>query len=47
VDNLPVGLQLIGKHFDDTKLLQYAWAFEQSTEHHQIRPTLPEEVSQS
>jgi len=46
VGNLPVGMQLIGKHFDDTKLLQYAWAYEKSTTHHQARPTLPEEVTQ-
>ncbi|HEY3364312.1 MAG TPA: Asp-tRNA(Asn)/Glu-tRNA(Gln) amidotransferase subunit GatA [Symbiobacteriaceae bacterium] len=26
-NGMPVGLQLIGKHFDDHKLLQYAWAY--------------------
>lgn len=37
---LPVGLQLIGNHFDDTKLLQYAWAFEKTTNFHEARPAL-------
>ncbi len=35
---LPVGVQLIGKHFDDTKLLQYAWAYQKATNHHEARP---------
>jgi aspartyl-tRNA(Asn)/glutamyl-tRNA(Gln) amidotransferase subunit A len=39
VDGLPVGLQFIGKHFDDAQLLQYAWAFEKATDHHTLRPT--------
>ncbi len=39
-NGLPVGLQLIGKHFDDTKLLQYAWAFEKTTNHTEARPAL-------
>jgi aspartyl-tRNA(Asn)/glutamyl-tRNA(Gln) amidotransferase subunit A len=37
---LPVGMQLIGKHFDDHKLLQYAWAFEKVTNHAAARPSL-------
>jgi len=37
---LPVGMQLIGKHFDDHKLLQYAWAYEKVTTHTQARPSL-------
>jgi aspartyl-tRNA(Asn)/glutamyl-tRNA(Gln) amidotransferase subunit A len=32
--NLPVGLQLIGKHFDEATLLQAAYAYEQSTGWH-------------
>jgi aspartyl-tRNA(Asn)/glutamyl-tRNA(Gln) amidotransferase subunit A len=39
---LPVGLQLIGKHFDDTRLLQYAWVYQKSTHHHEARPVLGE-----
>jgi aspartyl-tRNA(Asn)/glutamyl-tRNA(Gln) amidotransferase subunit A len=38
-NGLPVGLQFIGKHFDDVQLLQYAWAFERATDHHTLRPT--------
>lgn len=37
---LPVGLQLIGKHFDDNKLLQYAWAYQKATNFHEARPAL-------
>ncbi|HWI60982.1 MAG TPA: Asp-tRNA(Asn)/Glu-tRNA(Gln) amidotransferase subunit GatA [Symbiobacteriaceae bacterium] len=39
-NGLPVGMQLIGKHFDDHKLLQYAWAYEKVTAHTQARPSL-------
>jgi len=39
-DNLPIGLQLIGKHFDEETLLQTAYAYEQSTDWHKRRPTL-------
>ena len=38
--NLPVGLQLIGKHFDEASLLQASYAFEQSTEWHRRKPAL-------
>jgi aspartyl-tRNA(Asn)/glutamyl-tRNA(Gln) amidotransferase subunit A len=38
--NLPVGLQLIGKHFDEATLLQAAYAYEQSTEWHKRKPAL-------
>lgn len=37
---MPVGMQLIGKQFDDPKLLQYAWAFEKTTSYHEARPAL-------
>ncbi len=39
-NGLPVGLQLIGKHFDDARLLQYAWAYQRATKHHEARPSL-------
>jgi aspartyl/glutamyl-tRNA(Asn/Gln) amidotransferase subunit A (EC 6.3.5.-) len=39
-DGLPVGLQLIGKHFADTQLLQIAWAYQKVTKHHEARPNL-------
>jgi aspartyl-tRNA(Asn)/glutamyl-tRNA(Gln) amidotransferase subunit A len=39
-DGLPVGLQLIGKHFDEEKVLCAAHAYEQSTDWHKKRPKL-------
>lgn len=40
VDNLPVGLQLIGKAYDEETLLRVAYAYEQSTDWHTRRATL-------
>lgn len=37
---LPIGLQFIGRHFDEGTLLQAAYAYEQSTEWHLRRPAL-------
>jgi aspartyl-tRNA(Asn)/glutamyl-tRNA(Gln) amidotransferase subunit A len=37
---LPIGLQLLGKPFEEAKLLQLAHAYEQSTEWHKARPEL-------
>jgi aspartyl-tRNA(Asn)/glutamyl-tRNA(Gln) amidotransferase subunit A len=39
-NNLPIGLQLIGKHFDEEILLQAAYAYEQATGWHKRRPAL-------
>jgi aspartyl-tRNA(Asn)/glutamyl-tRNA(Gln) amidotransferase subunit A len=39
-DGLPIGLQLIGKHFDEKTLLQASYAYEQSTEWHKRKPAL-------
>ena len=39
-DNLPIGLQLIGKHFDEETILRVAYAYEQSTEWHKRKPNL-------
>ncbi len=39
-EGLPVGLQIIGKHFGEETILQAAHAFEQSTEWHLRRPSL-------
>ena len=39
-ENLPVGLQLLGKPFGEETLLQAAHAYEQSTEWHQRKPDL-------
>jgi len=38
--NLPVGLQIIGKHFDEESVLKIAYAYEQATEWHMGRPEL-------
>lgn len=40
VDGLPVGLQLIGKHFDEATMYQAAFAFEQATNFHQVKPAI-------
>ncbi|MBC7085499.1 MAG: Asp-tRNA(Asn)/Glu-tRNA(Gln) amidotransferase subunit GatA [Methanomethylovorans sp.] len=37
-DGLPIGLQIIGKHFDETTILKAAYSFEQNTDHHTRRP---------
>jgi aspartyl-tRNA(Asn)/glutamyl-tRNA(Gln) amidotransferase subunit A len=37
---LPVGLQLIGRHFDEGSILRVAHAYEQATEWHTRRPDL-------
>ena len=34
---LPVGLQILGRHFDEERILQTAYAYEQATEWHKIR----------
>jgi aspartyl-tRNA(Asn)/glutamyl-tRNA(Gln) amidotransferase subunit A len=39
-DNLPVGLQIIGRHFDEEAILKVAHAYEQGTEWHLRRPSL-------
>lgn len=39
-NGLPLGLQIIGKHFDEASVYKVAYAFEQSTEHHKQKPTL-------
>jgi aspartyl-tRNA(Asn)/glutamyl-tRNA(Gln) amidotransferase subunit A len=37
VDGLPVGMQIIGKHFKEETILRVAYAYEQATEWHQKR----------
>ncbi|MGD1076147.1 MAG: Asp-tRNA(Asn)/Glu-tRNA(Gln) amidotransferase subunit GatA [Thermodesulfovibrionales bacterium] len=39
-DNLPIGMQLIAKHFDEETILKIAYAYEQATEWHKIKPAL-------
>lgn len=39
-EGLPVGLQLIGKHFDEATMYQAAYAFEQATDFHKQQPAI-------
>ena len=39
-EHLPVGLQLIGKHFEEELLLKVAYAYEQATAWHKRRPNV-------
>lgn len=40
IDGLPVGLQITGNHWDEGKVLQTAYAFEQATGWHKMKPKL-------
>ncbi|MED4618165.1 Asp-tRNA(Asn)/Glu-tRNA(Gln) amidotransferase subunit GatA [Priestia megaterium] len=39
-NGLPLGLQIIGKHFNESTIYRVAHAFEQATEHHKAKPAL-------
>ncbi len=39
-EELPIGLQILGKHFDEETILKVAYAFEQRTDWHLKRPAL-------
>jgi aspartyl-tRNA(Asn)/glutamyl-tRNA(Gln) amidotransferase subunit A len=39
-EGLPIGLQILGKHFDEEKLIRVAYNFEQATDYHSRRPNL-------
>jgi aspartyl-tRNA(Asn)/glutamyl-tRNA(Gln) amidotransferase subunit A len=39
-EGLPIGLQIIGKHFDESTILAVAYAYEQSTDWHKRKPPL-------
>ena len=39
-DKLPIGLQLMGKHFDEATLLNVAHQYQQTTDHHLQHPVL-------
>lgn len=39
-DGLPLGLQIIGKHFDESTIYKVAYAYEQSTDFHKQKPAL-------
>lgn len=39
-EGLPIGLQIIGKHFDEANVYRAAYAFEQATDFHKQRPDI-------
>ncbi len=39
-EGLPIGLQILGKHFEEEELIRVAYNFEQATDHHLKRPNL-------
>lgn len=39
-EGLPIGMQIIGKHFDETTILRIAYAHEQQTDWHKRKPDL-------
>jgi len=39
-EGLPIGLQFLGRHFDEARLFNVAYTFEQHTDYHLKRPTI-------
>ncbi len=39
-DGLPIGLQILGNHFDEQMLLKVGYAFESATEYHKKKPKI-------
>jgi aspartyl-tRNA(Asn)/glutamyl-tRNA(Gln) amidotransferase subunit A len=39
-DGMPIGMQIIGKHFDEATMLRVAFAYEQATEWHKRKPNI-------
>ncbi len=37
---LPIGVQLVGRHFDESTILRLAHAFQGATDHHEKRPPM-------
>ncbi|TVM03074.1 MAG: Asp-tRNA(Asn)/Glu-tRNA(Gln) amidotransferase GatCAB subunit A [Candidatus Brocadia sp. WS118] len=45
-EGLPIGMQILGKHFEEKKLLQIAYAFERETDFHRKKPVLKFSLTQ-
>jgi aspartyl-tRNA(Asn)/glutamyl-tRNA(Gln) amidotransferase subunit A len=43
-NGLPIGMQIIGKPFDEEAILRLAFAYEQATDWHSIKPPIPLEA---
>jgi Asp-tRNA(Asn)/Glu-tRNA(Gln) amidotransferase A subunit family amidase len=41
VNGMPVGVEFMGRAFDDARLLGYAYAYEQATHHRRAPTTTP------
>lgn len=41
IDGLPLGMQILGRRWDEAKIIQYAYAYEQATRHRRPPPTVP------
>jgi aspartyl-tRNA(Asn)/glutamyl-tRNA(Gln) amidotransferase subunit A len=39
-DGLPISLQIVGRGYDEARVLRIGWAFENATEWHKRRPAL-------
>jgi aspartyl-tRNA(Asn)/glutamyl-tRNA(Gln) amidotransferase subunit A len=37
-EGLPIGMQMMGRHFAEGRLLQVAWAYQQATQWHKREP---------
>jgi aspartyl-tRNA(Asn)/glutamyl-tRNA(Gln) amidotransferase subunit A len=37
---LPIGVQLVGRHFDEATILRLAHAFQGATDYHEKRPSI-------
>jgi Asp-tRNA(Asn)/Glu-tRNA(Gln) amidotransferase A subunit family amidase len=40
-DNLPAGITFLGRPYDDAKLIQFAYSYEQATKHRRAPAALP------
>jgi Asp-tRNA(Asn)/Glu-tRNA(Gln) amidotransferase A subunit family amidase len=40
-DNLPAGITFLGRPYDDAKMIQLAYGYEQATQHRKAPPSMP------